>query len=325
MAKELFKKSIESYKKHPLTSWILAIFCGLVLSGLVILCMLDTLLLIVVVPFILLPFLFACYMLHLGLGYDSTLTLTNFFKFFGMFFKRPFNGSFNFFRSLLKYLIASLICEALFGLVAYIVCVSINEAMFYQMFNTFMELVLSSEGIVDLQLALGDSYTMYLIFMNVSTIPASIVAFIYFVYNIVFYSGTIYLRASLRKLNGRFIDMVFKYTHKEIAKTYKKDFIALEWPLFVLLVVGAIVGSLIPLLFTSDTMIITLSGVAGGLLLMTFYLPFHFSNMETLYSKYEDSFKYGITSLTEKLMNDFQRHFRGHDPINDEKDEKDEE
>ena len=178
--KDLARKSYESYKSHKLTSWILGLFCGLVLTGLVILCMIDTLLLIIIVPFVLLPFLFACHMLHLSLAYEQTLTLSSFGRFFTMYFRHPFRGVFNFFQSLLRYVIASLICEAVFGLVSYIVCVSIDQSSFYQMINTFMELMMSSEGVSDLKVALGDNYSMYLIFMNVSTIPASIVSFIYF-------------------------------------------------------------------------------------------------------------------------------------------------
>lgn len=320
--KDLARKSYESYKSHKLTSWILGLFCGLVLTGLVILCMIDTLLLIIIVPFVLLPFLFACHMLHLSLSYEQTLTLSSFGRFFTMYFRHPFRGVFNFFQSLLRYVIASLICEAVFGLVSYIVCVSIDQSSFYQMINTFMELMMSSEGVSDLKVALGDNYSMYLIFMNVSTIPASIVSFIYFVYTIDFNANMIYLRAALKNLHPKFVNLIFKHTYKEVAPSFKKDFISLEWPLFLLMVVGASIGGVLPLLFTSDTVILTLSGVAGGLLLGSFYLPFHFANLETLYKKYEDSYKFSATTLTEKIMKDFASKFGKQDEEQGDNEEK---
>lgn len=310
MDKTLRSKAFDSYKRHKLASWMLAIFCGLILAGLVILCSVETLLLIFVIPIILLPFLFSCYMMHLGFSYNKDLTFQGFARFFTLFFKKPFNSSFNFWLSFFKYLIASLVLEALFGLISYIVCSSINPTSFNEMLNTFINIMMSVEPVTDLKTAFGDNYSMYLIFMNVSSIPTSIISFIYFVYNISFYSGSIYFRAAYKNVGGKFLNYVYRYTTKTIAKEYKKDFFMLEWPLFVLICVGSILGATIPLLFTSNTAFITLCGTASGILLATIYLPFHFPNMECLYKKYEDSFKLGLTNVTQSMINDFQRKMR---------------
>lgn len=306
MDKTLRSNAFQRYKSHKLASWMLAIFCCLILAGLTILCFVDSLLLIVILPLAILPFLFAFYMMHLGLSYNKDLSFSGFVKFFTLFFKKPFNSSFNFWFSLFKYLIASLILEAVFGLVAYIVCSSINPTSFYQMIETFMEIMMSLEPVTDLKAAFGDNYSMYLTFINVSSIPATAIGFIYFVYNIVFYSGSIYFRASYRNISGKFLNLVYRHTIKNVAPSYKKDFFSLEWPLFLLMCIGSIVGGTVPLLFTSNSELIMLSARVGGLLFMVFYLPFHFPNMEALYKKYEDSFRYGVNDVTQSMVKDFQ-------------------
>lgn len=310
MDKTLRSRAFDSYKNHKLASWMLAVFCGLILAGLIILCSAETILLFFVVPIILLPFLFSCYMMHLGFSYNKELSLSGFTRFFTLFFRKPFNSSFNFWFSFFKFLICSIVLEALFGLISYIVCSSINPTSFNEMLNTFFNIMTSVEAVTDLKTAFGDNYSMYLIFINVSSIPTSIISFIYFVYNIVFYSGSIYFRAAYKNVGGKFLNYVYRYTTKTIAKDYKKDFLMLEWPLFVLICVGSIIGATVPLLFTANTAFITLCGTAGGILLATFYLPFHFPNMESLYKKYEDSFKYGISSVTQNMINNFQMKMR---------------
>lgn len=308
--KKLFSKSLSIYKSHPLVSWILAIFCGLVISGLTVLCVIDTIMVLFLLPFVILPFFFACYMLHLGLSYGNELTIGGFSRFFLLYFKKPFNGCFSAIKALIRYLIASLLFEVLFGLIAYIICVSIDSGSFYAMIEAFMEVMTSiEEPAADIKVVLGENYWMYNLFMDISTIPTAIASFIYFVYVIFYNSGSIYLRAKFRNINGRFLAMVFKFTTKNVAKTYKKDFFSIEWPLFLLMVIGGGLGAYLPILIYGNSALSIIFGIAGSLILSMFYLPFHFANMEVLFNKYEDSFKTGINEITQSMINNFQKQF----------------
>jgi hypothetical protein len=265
---------------------------------------------LVLLPFVILPFFFACYMLHLGLSYGSELTFGGLTRFFLLYFKRPFNGCFSAIKAIIRYIIASLLFEVLFGFVAYLICVSINSGSFYAMIETLMEVVTSiEEPVVDVKDALGENYWMYTLFMDISTIPTAIASFIYFVYAIVFSSGSIYLRAKFRNINGRFLTMVYKFTTKNVARKYKRDFFSLEWPLFLLMIIGGGLGAYLPILIYGSSALSVIFGIAGSLILSMFYLPFHFANMEVLFNKYEESFKIGINEITQSMINNFQKQF----------------
>lgn len=320
--KTLRRAGYNEYKKHRLASWFLSFFLIVVVTMLLVLSFSFTGIIIFIAPIIIFPIVFAAYLSHLGFSHDADLTFKNFFRFFAMYFRVPNNGCFRYWVSLLKFLIATLILETVFTSVAVLICMSLDIDMFIKMMTTYYEaskeaLIISNP--VDL---FGDAYDTFLLFNNIVTIPTALLAGLFIFYLLTFNSLSIYLRLKIRQSNNQFIDLVFKHALKKENHVIRNNFLNLEWPIFVLFIIGATTGSLVSLIFTSNADFIILNGITIGSLSTFFFLPFHFANMEVLFKRYEPYFLNSVSEVSVSLFSKFGKFDKQEKPSEGEDNEK---
>ena len=105
--KQARNKALEKYHSHKLNSWILGLTCGLFSSAIVALNFIFPYLSILLVPTVVFPFTFACFLSNESYNSGVDLTIGSFFRYFTLYYRSPFNTSFNtirnFFKSLLVF------------------------------------------------------------------------------------------------------------------------------------------------------------------------------------------------------------------------------
>ena len=100
--KDLYVSALKKYKKHILNSWIISLICALFIGAVCLVAILSDALVLFLLPFVILPFFFACVMSHASLSERDELSIGNLFGFYRLFFRTPFVSSFSTIRSFVK-------------------------------------------------------------------------------------------------------------------------------------------------------------------------------------------------------------------------------
>lgn len=118
--KELRHQAFLNYKNNRGNSWVLAIICSFFIASVFLLSYFSSILLIVLVPLICLPFLFACTVAHRGLIYNNgNLKYADLRRFFGLYFRPPFSSTYRVMRTILFALLTEIATQLIFGLILY--------------------------------------------------------------------------------------------------------------------------------------------------------------------------------------------------------------
>lgn len=294
--KEARNNAFDNYKKHRLNSWIISIICGLFIAALTLLAIISETLFLIIIPFLALPFLFSCIVSHLSLSQVDQLSWGSLFKGFTLFFRPPFYSSFSVLRSFIK----TLIVEVVVG----IIVLSINYAIFSQsatfsetmnqISQAFLNNTLSTEFIEN---ALNANDGELARFINLSNSITFLFASFAFILYVLRESFVIYPSLQLSSLP--FAHQLCRAMIMNNYKNYHKVFFALNWPYFALLIIGMVIGTFISTLGFNNYINAGVIGLASGLTLSTLYLPFFFSNMESIY----DYMNINVKEFTEEFVN----------------------
>lgn len=298
--KEIRRAAINKYKAHKLNSWIISIICGLFIGALTLLGLISEVLIIVLIPFLILPFLFACVLSHAALSEKDELTAGNMFGFYRLFYRPPFFNSFSAIRSFFK----SLLAELALGFVA----TGIIFAVFSTRTDTFIVTLNSLiESISDMSVT-QESYTAALEanggelgnFMDLTNGVSFLIFAFAFIFFILKEEITIYIRVITK--NVPLAHQIARYSIRENTKKYYKDFFALNWPLFVIILAGMIGGCFLSVLVFHNYGICGAVGLAMGIALSSIYLPFYFSNMEAIFEDLSIDISGATTKYVERVF-----------------------
>lgn len=314
---DLRKKAFDKYKDHKLTSWIICLMFGVFSAAIIFLCtLIDGLsgLSLLLIPLIILPCLFATSVVHLDLSHgDENVTFKKFLNYFLNYYRGPFRSSFRFFYTLLFTLLISIAAEVLFSFVSYGICVAIDKEGINNAISTIKDLVLSG-GALNEELTLKDllttNYSIFMLFLNVSSLSTLFISMFYFICSISKNSLSIYAKLLNKntKMNPLIINS-FAFSVVKKNKQFKKDYYSLNWPLYLFLFLG-FVGGVLMFCFKSDnTELLALSSTGLAILLMSFYLPFYFPNMEVLFDKYKEEIKKENDNLAKQMIERFNKQF----------------
>ena len=303
MKESLRSLSFQRFKKNPSSYIAVGIFCGLFFVLAATLAFVDFSFALLAIPLIVLPFLFsshvACYYLEANQPVTISAVSRYFFGFFHPQFRSSFKGIKAFLTSLPVY----------FGLmiVTFIVCYSIYKNIygdaFLQSFANVVKIYSAYNlDYNDLMNALNENDGMLLTFFSyVSTIPIPF-AFIWFVYSISFASISIYYRLNIKAGSSTLIKLAINAAYTYCKKEMRADWFRLNWPLLVLSLVGSIGGGLIAYFLINDITFFPVVVSMGSVILLFFFLPFYFANMEVIYNHYIDSFKKGNRAAIDSIM-----------------------
>ena len=278
--KEIRQNALNIYKKHQMNSWILSIICGLFIAALLLIGILSELFYLLIIPLVVFPFFFSCFVSHLGLAHKDELTARNLFRGYGLFFQNPYRSSFSAIKSFLKTLLVELavsgavlgICYAIYSQ-SDTFTVTINEII-EQLSNG----ALTNDSLQALLELNNNEVYNYVNITNAITFLIGALAFIVFITR---ESITIYTR-----LNTRNIPLAHQIARAAIKVNYKnfnKAYFALNWPLILILFFGMISGCLLSIFAFDNYAIAGVIGLVMGVALSSAYLPFFFANNEAIF------------------------------------------
>ena len=307
MVKEVRQKALEKYKSHILNSWIISIICGLFIAALVLVGILSEALTIILVPFLILPFFFACAVSHVSLREKDELTGGNLFAFYRLFFRPPFFSSFSAIKSFLKAFLVALVISFVSTGICYFVFS--QSGSFQPSLNQLIESV-SNMTITDeqYQLLLEANDNELANFFNLTdaiTFMAYAFGFIFFILR---EEITIYIRLSIK--NIPLAGAISRASIKSNSGKFNKLYFALNWPLLLIMLVGMVGGTILSILVFHNYSISGVIGLSVGLALSSTFLPFYFANMEAIF----EELAIDIASFSEQYLKDVFNKQYGFDP-----------
>ena len=307
MEESLFKSSLSRFKKSPSSYIAVGIFCALFLILALTISLIDISFLILTIPLIALPFLFASHVSCYFLEANQPVTLSAYFRYFIGFFNPQFRSSF---RGIRSFLISLAIY---FGLmvVSYVVMISVFRSQYGTLFTESLTNLVKSytsneASYEDLMNILNDNDGLLLtLFIYVSAIPIPF-AILWFIYATSYASISVYYRLNIRGSVASLIRLAINATYVSHGGKMRKDWFKLNWPMLALSLLGSIAGGLISFFIIKNPIYFQALVTIGSVALLVFYLPIYFSNMEVLYKRYELAFKDGNKKAVETVLRRIQ-------------------
>ena len=308
MKNPLRNTSLATFKSNPTTYIAVGLMCGLFLVLSVVFAFIDPSLLLIAVPLLALPFMFASHIACYYLQINQQVTMSAYFRYFLGFFRSQFRGSFRGIISFLKSLAFYFGSVIVAGIVLYLVFKAHYGDVFVNSYNALIfEYIYSADATYDTIIAMlyeNDNLLLtFIVYISVLGIPLSMLAFIYY---ISFSSLSIYYRANVIIAAGPLLRMSVNNTYALHRKSMRKDWLALNWPMLVLSFLGMVAFAAIDIFLVRRIDILPAFVIVGGVSLLMFYLPFYFVNMETIYKKYEVYFKEGNQRAIEAILQRIQ-------------------
>lgn len=303
MARSKLKQhALDNYKQAPLASWILGLTTGLLIAALLALDFILPSIAFFLMPLMVLPILFSATLQHALLHANRPLTVKDAFKGFALYFRSNNSGSFGFFKSLLISVIAFFSIEMMISAVASTILQYTNPE-FIDSLNTFYTMIQQTEFTLDdFDYVLSMNNYILLNYFYIVIFPSLYIAIIAFVYSITRNAMTIYFRFNMPNTPNRMINMVYREAKRGNRKKMLGDYLSLHWPMFLLLVLGLVGGTVGGFFWKQEIFFVLTCGIVSAAILVSFYLPFYFSNQEALSDEYEDLFRKSIETVTNRFI-----------------------
>ena len=308
MKDSLRSSSLNRFKTNSSSYVAIGIMCGLFLILSMIFAFIDPSLLIIAVPLLAMPFLFASHIACYYLQINQPVNMSAFFRYFLGFFRGQFRGSFRGIISFLKSLAFYFASAFIAAIVLFLVFRAYYGETFVNAYNSLIYQYTSSqeytyEDIINTLNENNGLLLTFIIYITVLGIPLAMLAFIYY---ISFSSLSIYYRAGVTIAASPLLKMSINETYSLHRHEIRKDWFSLNWPMLVLSFFGMLAAAAIDLFLVRRIDLLPGFVIVGGVVFLMFYLPFYFVNMETIYKKYEIYFKEGNQHAIEELLNRIQ-------------------
>ena len=308
---ELASISKKNMRKNGVVSYVIFAFLMLMGASFLLLCIfLDTLYL-AIVPLIVIPVIFACFVSVIALREQDPLTFRAFLRGFGSYYTSKFNSTFRVFKSALLSFLVYIIFSLVYGLILNL-CLYYNNAFDYQAVAADI-IAHINVSYSDLQIIFNNHREFINILMIYYRLPCLFVFSISFTFLICFYSPSLFYRLDTPQLPGQLNKIVHGLVIKNNRKEYVSTFLKLNWPMFVILLGGFALGAVIGYYTIGTSFSMFAFGMAIGFFTsFGFYGPHLLANNETIYtvfkSKYgqeEDRLKNEYTKTIQQLLDEF--------------------
>ena len=307
MARSSLKQhAFEYYKNAPVASWILGLTTGIVIAAFVALDLLLPALSFFIFPFLIIPILFSTTLQFISIKTNQQVTMMTSLRGFGLYFRRDFFGSFSYLSALLKAIFTFLVTELMISSI-----VSFAFMSFFPEFNetvlSFYELLQSEETQLESLNAMFTSESgLMFIYFCIVFFPSMCVAIVYFIYNISRSSIMIYYRLHVRAGNSRLIRYIYNDARRRNMGRMIRDYLSLNWPLYLLIVLGFGGGAVGGYFWQHDLMTMFACSVIGAAFLTSFFFPFYFNNQQAFYDYYVNEFKISTENVSQMLLDNLQ-------------------
>lgn len=301
--KEARKLAIAKYKKHKLNSWIIGVACGLFCAAVILLDLLITGLSFVTIPLLVFPFLFACYVFDVGYQEGLDLTFSGFVKGFLSYFKSPFVGSFNVIRSFFKSFLVFIVSLFLSTFICFFVfekCYGMDFIDLYTRFGDYMYSYDIDFEVLNSLLFENDGLLMRFGLTSLEgPLFLSILLFVYFTSR---ESVSVFLRLKMPKSNTSMVGNIYRRTFYKNRKEFLKIYWGLNWPFYLLLLIGFVSGCFLIGFIAWDPFTSITVGAAIGFGLASFFFPFFFSNNLVLHEYLEPKYIDGMNDIINDII-----------------------
>ena len=307
MSKSKLRQQASEYYRHsPVSCWILGLTSGVLIAAIIALDLLVPFASFLTIPLLVIPVYFSATVQHVMLKTEAQITVTSSFRTFILYFKRDFFGTFSILFNFFKSLIVFLVIETVVSMVASTFFMLLNPS-FEASVNTLYQLLYSYEFTYeDIVNQFTSNNYLLLNYIVISFVPAYFIALIFFIYNISRYSMMVYFKMHLRRTDSRFAKLVDQFALRGRRMEMVRNYLSLQWPLYLLLVIGFAGGSVFGYYFYHDIMKIVAFGLTGGALLGAFFLPFYFSNQQAFYDMYAGLYSQVTKDVTSSLIGNLQ-------------------
>ena len=307
MQKSKLKQQASGYYHHsPISCWILGITSGILIAAVLGFDLLIPFIAFLTIPFLVIPIYFSATIQHVMLKTDAQITVTSSFRTFILYFKRDFFGTFSIIFNGLKSVILFLILESTISMVASYLLLVINPN-FQAAVESLQQLIYSYEFTYeDVINQLNANNYLLLNFAAICFIPSLFISLIFFIYNVSRYSMMVYYKMQMRRTDSRFAKLVYQFSLRGRRMEMVKNYLSLQWPLYVLLVLGFAGGSVGGYFLYHDLLKMSAMGLVGGALLAAFFLPFYFSNQQAFYDMYAGLYNQVTREVTASIIGNLQ-------------------
>lgn len=303
----LINRAKEIYKNTAMGSWVLGVTTGLLIAAILALDLVLPFLSAITVPLLIVPIVLSAIVQHIMLRRGQNLTVLGSLRSFSLYYTSTFFGCFSIILSFLKSLLVFLVLEFIVSSVVSTLF-QIYSPAFVSTMTSFVKLIeepeFSSADLMKLLEANGGILNIYLI---VVFAPTFLITCIFFIYTISRNSLNVYLKMNLKNANMRFVKLIYSDTLRRNRFRMLKDYFLLNWPLYLLLVLGFSGGAVLGFFWKGEINIVISCALILGMILVSFFLPFYFANNEALFEKYEPQFKLGVTNIANMMVERLQQ------------------
>lgn len=313
---KLNRIAFRNYKNSRLSSWLLGMTTAILIAAILAIDLAVPLVGFISVPLLILPIIFAGMLQHAFAEKEGTLTVRGSIVSFGLYFSPLFRGIFRYFLSMVKSILIFIVFEMTISFITSTIYQTTTTG-FMDAVNQLYESIYSENFSLDMfnNLLLANNMMLFKYFATI-IIPSYFMAMIFLIYN--FSRNSIITYYLLDNKKGS--PQLARYVYSDVLR-YKRfpmlgDYLSLNWPLFLLLIIGYAGGSVLGYYWKHDIFTMIALGNILGMLLNAFFLPFYFSNQEVLYNKYKPYFDNGTKNVTTFMLQNIQRNI---DLSNEEK------
>ena len=306
--KKLLKLSREKFKVNPFAFVCLGVFFCVFAALCFALSLLVPFLGALAIVLLAFPLLFGIIMQTCSIDYFEKVQIRNVLMFSTRYYHPQFAGSFRllycFLKSLLVALIGYIVSLIVVGLIAH----GMHPAEFEDAFSRLTAYFFASQIDNEIYSSIMNSYNGLLyhttgIALNISFL----IGYFAFLICMFFNAIGVYFRTMLKPeglMFGRYsINTAIKNNRRKLFK----DFIFLNWPLFILGFLGAVCGALLSWSILKDYIYIAEYGLMGCFLFMAIYFPKYLANMNALFDKHKMLIVLGVNDSIRKTIEKIQK------------------
>ena len=283
--KDITSLSKENFRKNGIFSILIMVFAAILSAAFLALNFLLEDLFVFLVPLFVLPIMFAFQTSIIALREEeNTLTFSLIFTGFKQYFNPRFSSTYSFFRGLLKILIIFVASTVTIHIAVNLIFYLTNFMGFTEMYFQIANSDLSWESLNAIYLEHEALFNTLTICTNV---PSLFIVCIFglFVYSL--NSHSMFLRLSAIKYNGLILKSIFSKFLKKNKKSFIGHYLACNWPLYVLFILGFGLGGYLGSLAMFNSTFIFTGGLIGAVLLsFGIFGAKYFANKEALYTAY---------------------------------------
>ena len=313
---DLFRKSMQIHRKNGVIAYLITILTVALACGFMALNLLFSSFFIFTVPLIIIPLFFACQAAVRLMRNTSTLTLKGYLSCFAGYFSEHFNSTYRVIRSMLFSLI-------FFGgclLTSITVAIPCFYAFNYFDFKTFVDtipLYSTSEAILEHLNTYARTIEMIFIY---TAYPSLMLFSFVFLFLADKNSTSLFFRLDKRQYTGRYISTLNDIVIKNNKKAYYKSYISLNWPFYLLFILGVVLGFYLGSIYSMDYSTLFTFSIIGGLLVsFIIYGPMLYANKEAIYDTFKDAYDVEDSILQNHVTNSIQDLIKTMNEMRDEK------